>query len=176
MYKFIDKSEYELVSLEQVSPTQINWTHIDENGTRHSGFFIKNTVSNHARITIDSETGDEISEQFYPFSEALEMGIVPAFDEAAYNEKLNKEQAKLAKQKGIAALELLTIEVDGYVFQCDSKSKSRIADAILAAQTDEKTEIQWRLADNSIELVSVETLKKVHSHAVQQLSDVVLSE
>ncbi len=78
--------------------------------------------------------------------------------EAAY------QQWKMQRQ---AAVDAITVEVDGMVFDGDEYSTSRMADNIAAAD-DLTDSIEWTLADNSAVIVTVQQLKAACRLACEQ--------
>lgn len=74
---------------------------------------------------------------------------------AAEQAQANYDAWKAERQERVNAI---TVEVDGMAFDGDELSQGRMARAVAAA--DQMTEItEWTLADNTVAMVSVQTLK-----------------
>ncbi len=70
----------------------------------------------------------------------------------------NDYERELFKKERELAVSLITVDVDGLVFDGDEMSQARMSRAIISL--DDGEEMNWTLADNSIELVSKENLKQ----------------
>ena len=74
-------------------------------------------------------------------------------------EVVEAERLARAKAERAEAVEALTVDVDGLVFDANEKAQERMARAVLMAESpDEQTE--WVLHDDSVALVSAEQLRR----------------
>lgn len=187
MLKFIDKSDYNKPTYQQVSPTEISWHYQDEQGRNHSGFFIAGRKSNHLRLVdtgqteqveigVDEETNEPIFEdqpiiesvEFEPFAEVLELGLVSAFDQVAYNANIAEEQREAArsalKSKREADLQSITHDFgDGRIVQVRPQDVGNFQLAISKNSTTE-----WIMEDNTIAELTVEELQTAFASGVAQ--------
>lgn len=157
MIKFIDKTDYNKPIYTQLSPTEIRWVYTDSDAA-HSGSFIAGQKSNHLRD----------DEEFEPFAEVLELGLVPEFDQASYNEQLaneQKEARRLAlKNKREADLQAITHEFgDGRIVQVRPKDIANFQFAIAKNQT-----MEWIMADNTIAEFTTEDLQTAFNSGIEQ--------
>lgn len=82
--------------------------------------------------------------------------------------------AHLKSQK-LETIKTLKVTVtSGKEFDADEVSRQRMADAILSADFTTKTKTHWKLADNSVEEVTLIDLKEAHSLALMKLGEVLL--
>lgn len=64
----------------------------------------------------------------------------------------------------------------GKVFDADETARGRMLSAIQAADFLGVNESEWKLADNSKEVITLDELKEAHALAIQALGQVVLSD
>lgn len=148
MLTFIDQTDYQKATYEQISPSEIRWQ-FQEEGRLHSGLFVSGRKSNHLRGEYD----------FEPFQEVIELGLVPSFDTQSHADALansQKENERLAL-KAKRDNDLLTISHDfgdGRIIQVRPQD---IANFQLAIAMGNATE--WIMEDNSIAVVTVAELQ-----------------
>lgn len=106
--------------------------------------------------------------EFYESIGMTQMEVEQGFDGNWYlqgyapvkpQEQIEAEALAQAKSERANAVENITVEVDGMIFQGDEMSQLRIARAIIALEDGET--ITWVLADDTIVKVSKEQLKQV---------------
>lgn len=74
-------------------------------------------------------------------------------------EVLEAERLARAKAERAVAVEALTVEVDGLIFDANEKAQERMARAVLMAESPEE-QMEWVLHDDSVALVSAEQLRR----------------
>lgn len=72
----------------------------------------------------------------------------------------------LFRTQRAAAVNSITVEVDGLVFDGDEQSQRRMLAAIHASEDAGITSTIWRLADNTEAVVTVEQIRQAHSLAI----------
>lgn len=100
---------------------------------------------------------------------AVQAGQAAIFDGSEWAvqpepECMKRERAKEARQ---IALDGLIVTLDGRDFDGDEISQGRMLRAIKAMEIAGDTEIKWVLADNSVEIVTLEELKNAFTKANQ---------
>ena len=80
------------------------------------------------------------------------------------------QQAKLAKQQ---ALDSITVEVEGLVFDGRDKDQARMIAALKAAEVLGLAKAEWKLADDTIKEIDVDTLEVVLAMAIQEVGRIV---
>lgn len=90
--------------------------------------------------------------------------------------KINQQklEASISKQEKIEKLTVTT--QTGKVFDADEISRGRMLSAIQAADFLGIGESEWKLADNTKEIINLNELKEAHALAIQALGQVVLSD
>ena len=101
------------------------------------------------------------------------IDIVDVIDEN-YNNIKNSITAKNNKINNVATILVTTIS--GKVFDGDEKSQDRMVRAIQVAAITGLTETQWKLADNSIVMVTLDELKEALALAGQETSRIWLEQ
>lgn len=86
--------------------------------------------------------------------------------------ELNKKisEAKAAKQ---LALDSITVEIDGMVFDGRDKDQGRMMAAIQASEILGTSKAEWRLADGTIKEITVDTLKLALAASIQEVGRIV---
>lgn len=74
-------------------------------------------------------------------------------------EELAEQALAQAKAERAIAVEAITVEVDGMVFDGDEKAQERMARAVTLADSPEET-TEWVLHDNTVAIVTAEQLRK----------------
>ena len=86
---------------------------------------------------------------------------------------INTAKAKEAKQ---LALDTITVEVDGMVFDGRDKDQIRMMAAIQASEILGIGKTEWKLADNTVATVTVDTLELVLAASIQEVGRIVKGE
>lgn len=95
------------------------------------------------RTIINCKTGEE-------FTEAYEIPDPTPEEIAAQQAAEALRLCEEAKQVRQAAVDAITVEVNGKVFDGDETSQTRMSRAILGMQAAGQTTITWVLADNTV--------------------------
>ena len=97
------------------------------------------------------------------------IGIIDGFYCYLYVavDKTAEELLLEKKSSRYESVSALTVEVDGMIFDANEAAQTRIARAILA-RSDDSTEVEWVLADNTVASVTIAQLKRVLLSAVEQ--------
>ena len=98
------------------------------------------------------------------------LSIKTAEDKKAELETQTRIELKAAKE---LALNSITVEVKGKVFDGRAKDQVNIMAAIQAAELLNKQEETWVLNDNTKEIVTVEELKLALALAIQKVGEIV---
>ncbi|MGL4518007.1 MAG: DUF4376 domain-containing protein [Shewanella sp.] len=70
-----------------------------------------------------------------------------------------------------SAVRLITVEVDGFIFDGDEQSQRRMLSAIQAGIDQGMTKTIWRLHDNQEHVVTIDQLKEAHAKAILAQGD-----
>lgn len=70
-----------------------------------------------------------------------------------------------------SAVRLITVEVDGFIFDGDEQSQRRMLSAIQAGIDQGMTKTIWRLHDNQEHVVTMDQLKEAHAKAILAQGD-----
>lgn len=97
----------------------------------------------------------------------------PEFTDEEIAAKLAVETYNIAKAAKELALNSITVEVNGNVFDGRSKDQVNFMAAIQAAELLNKTEETWVLNDDTKELVTVDELKLALALAIQKVGEIV---
>lgn len=157
MLKFIEKSEYEKPTYIQTSPNEIRWVYVQDDLT-HSGIFIKGQKSNHLRD----------DEEFEPFAEVVSLGLVPNFDQAAYDAQIAAEQKEAArislKNQRNRLLQSITYSFsDGRSVQVRPQDVSNFQMAISM-----NINTEWVMSDNTVSELTVAELTEALNHGISE--------
>jgi hypothetical protein len=71
-------------------------------------------------------------------------------------------------------LEIITVDVDGYVFNADKNSRDLMAQAVSVAQYAGRTSAYWKLADNNWAEVTLEQLQQAITLGLQKHGDLLV--
>ena len=107
------------------------------------------------------------------FTHVETNNLVPAFDSGAYQSLTDSQAGKIQKQTAIQAL---TVEVDGMVFQANELSQQRMDRAIQAAGDLAETSYTWRLANNTNQTITLAQLKEAHTKAMVAFGAIILGD
>lgn len=88
-------------------------------------------------------------------------------------EELEAQAEAVAKVVRTQELANLTVEVNGHVFDANETARTNMMAAILSAELIGKTEESWKLADNSVVLVTLAQLKEALALAIQAVGEIV---
>ena len=88
-------------------------------------------------------------------------------------EEIAESKAKVAKQ---LALDSITVEIDGMVFDGRDKDQARMMAAIQASDILGMSKAEWKLADGTIREITVDTLELVLAASIQEVGRIVKGE
>ena len=88
-------------------------------------------------------------------------------------EEIAEAEAKIAKQ---LALDSITVEVDGMVFDGRDKDQARMMAAIQASSILGVSKEEWKLADGTIREITVGTLQQALAASIQEVGRIVKGE
>lgn len=117
-----------------------------------------------------SEVRDELGVMFS--DEVSEKLLAKLGVEVIEEKEEQTEEMRLALAKQIRANEVsnITIDVDGMIFDGDEVSQGRMRNAIEAMKVSGKEEIEWKLADEKVALVTLEQLESAFVQAVETMN------
>lgn len=117
-----------------------------------------------------SEVRDELGVMFS--DEISEKLLAKLGVEVVEEKEEQTEEMRLALAKQIRANEVsnITIDVDGMIFDGDEVSQGRMRNAIEAMKVSGKEEIEWKLADEKVALVTLEQLESAFVQAVETMN------
>lgn len=84
--------------------------------------------------------------------------------------KVTEAEAKIAKQ---LALDSITVEVDGMVFDGRDKDQVRMMAAIQASDILGMSKAEWKLADGTIKEINIDILELVLALSIQEVGRLV---
>lgn len=111
----------------------------------------------------------EGSEDMYEYYQVFTTEV----DETRLDKLYDVVVAQVTKESRIAGLANLTVEVDGHVFDANETARNNMMAAILSAELIGKTEESWKLADNSVVVVTLAQLKETLAKAIQAVGEIV---
>ena len=137
-----------------------------------NGFVTRLTTEDFSGSTII--TVDDISETIYKpsYDKILVAGKLTDTINTDEEFKITSIAAKSIKVEAILGLVVTT--TSGKIFDGDEKSQDRMARAINIATITGLTETQWKLADNSRVMVTLDELKEALALAGQEMSRIWL--
>lgn len=91
-------------------------------------------------------------------------------DEELKNAQLGLEK-KAKKLEDLNNLTVLTSK--GNIFDGNETARSNMSSAILSAEFVGQTEANWKMADNSVKLISLEELKEALALSIQKVGEIV---
>lgn len=117
-----------------------------------------------------SEVRDELGVMFS--DEVSEKLLAKLGVEVIEEKEEQTEEMRLALAKQIRANEVrnITIDVEGMIFDGDEVSQGRLRNAIEAMKVSGKEEIEWKLADEKVALVTLEQLESAFVQAVETMN------
>ena len=136
---------------------------VDINGVRKYRVNVKEVV----REDTTSYTYDEVE-----FNAAIPVEISDT-KVAKIEVEIAEAEAKIAKQ---LALDSITVEVDGMVFDGRDKDQSRMKAAIQSSDILGTSKEEWKLADGTIREITVDTLELVLAASIQEVGRIVKGE
>ena len=99
------------------------------------------------------------------------------FQEEVIEKEIAKALADIKKQEKDYAIDnIIVTTTAGNKFNGDDKSHGRIASAILAAEVLGKTEENWKMADGTIKLISIEELKEALTLSILEVGRLIKGE
>ena len=99
------------------------------------------------------------------------LNIKTAEDKKAELEAQTKIELKAAKE---LALNSITVEVNGNVFDGNETARGNMTSAILSAEVIGKTEDTWKLADNTSAVITITELKEALALSIQEVGRIVM--
>jgi len=132
---------------------------------QENGYLVNGTTSvpnNHSGWM--SEFIEEWLETNTPEPEFTEVELI------AKEEETLKREAKVAKQ---LALDSIVVEVNGHVFDARDKDQARIVAALKASEVLGVTTVGWKLANDTIVDVGIDTLTMVLALGIQEVGRIV---
>ena len=86
-----------------------------------------------------------------------------------------KEAEAEAKATKLQALSQITVTTtSGKVFDGRDIDQQRMVSAIMSASVVGMTETQWKLADNSVELITLDELKEALALSIQAIGNIIV--
>ena len=90
-------------------------------------------------------------------------------------EKLTEKQLQEAKQAKLQALASITVTTQsGKVFDGKDLDQQRMVSAIMSADVVGITETYWKLADNSVAMITLVELKEALALSIQALGVIIM--
>lgn len=97
-----------------------------------------------------------------------------AKEDKAKDEKEKVELAEIkAKEKDLELSTIVVTTTNGNTFDGNETARNNMLSAITSADIIGKTEEEWKLADNTIKVVSLQELKEALALAIQQVGLIV---
>lgn len=110
-----------------------------------------------------------------PAREIKELGTLPdgAMLErpAKPQEQIEKEQLEQAKAERAEAVENITVEVDGMVFDGNEDAQRRITIALTTSDLTGQSEVEWVLKNNTTAMVTRKQLEQVLILSMQKMQE-----
>jgi hypothetical protein len=101
----------------------------------------------------------------------------PEFTEEELQAKALAEATRLAKQAKELALNSIKVTTQsGKVFDGRDIDQQRMVSAIMSSDVVGITETYWKLADNSVAMVTLDELKQALSLSIQALGAIIMTE
>lgn len=118
-------------------------------------------------LPIDLQDQQAIEQPLFAEPEPLRPELLPMslYREVLLIDGLSIDEYIFRTQRA-AAVNSITVEVDGLVFDGDEQSQRRMLAAIHASEDAGITSTIWRLADNTEVAVNVEQIRQAHSLAI----------
>lgn len=88
-------------------------------------------------------------------------------------EELAKQAEAEAKQAKLEALNSITVEVNGNTFDGNESARNNMLSAIQSSDFLGVTETEWKMADNSIVLITLDELKQALALSIQAVGAIV---
>ena len=160
-----------MITYKQIEPDYIQTHEMHDDGSHTSGLIRRYETRTRA---VDSETNQTYS----PWDELLaSTEVVEMLDVAAWKvDKKAKSDKEAFKSSRQALLDAATVTVNGFTFDTDEVSISRLANALLATSAEADTFVlQWSLADTGTGVmtdVTREDIKQAHMLAVLHMSQI----
>ena len=116
--------------------------------------------------------------------EQIKDGLIPITEEEAdtlsnppkTQSELDAQTETDAKTAVLLALSQITVTtIYGNTFDGDDIARADMSSAILASETLNLTEHNWKLADNTWKIVQLDELKDAHALAIQAKGDILFN-
>ena len=88
-------------------------------------------------------------------------------------EQLEEQRVAEAKRLRQEALATITVEVNGKVFDGNETARNNMLASIQASQLLNIESTYWKLADNSVQEVTLEEIKEALAKAIQRVGEIV---
>ncbi|WP_165953472.1 DUF4376 domain-containing protein [Shewanella decolorationis] len=118
-------------------------------------------------LPIDAQDKQSIDQPLFAEPEPVrpELKTITQYREEILIDGISIDEYLFRTQRA-AAVNSITVEVDGLVFDGDEQSQRRMLAAIHASEDAGITSTIWRLADNTEVAVNVEQIRQAHSLAI----------
>lgn len=127
----------------------------------------ENAELNAPALPIDAQDQQSIEQPLFAEPEPVrpELKTITQYREEILIDGISIDEYLFRTQRA-AAVNSITVEVDGLVFDGDEQSQRRMLAAIHASEDAGITSTIWRLADNTEVAVNVEQIRQAHSLAI----------
>ncbi|MFG0454485.1 DUF4376 domain-containing protein [Shewanella mangrovisoli] len=127
----------------------------------------ENAELNEPALPIDAQDQQSIEQPLFAEPEPVrpELKTITQYREEILIDGISIDEYLFRTQRA-AAVNSITVEVDGLVFDGDEQSQRRMLAAIHASEDAGITSTIWRLADNTEVAVNVEQIRQAHSLAI----------
>lgn len=99
------------------------------------------------------------------------------FQEEVIEKEIVKALVEIKKQERDHAIEnVIVTTTAGNKFNGEDKSQGRMTSALLAAEVLGKTEEEWKMADDTIKLISIEELKEALALSILEVGRLIKGE
>jgi hypothetical protein len=98
--------------------------------------------------------------------------IIDEFDQTPFLEKEATDEKLTARAEKLKSLTVTTST--GKVFDASDEARQNMADAIQASTFMGQTETYWKLADNTVAVVTLKEVREAHALAIQEKGKLIL--
>ena len=134
-------------------------------------YYYSNSIGFYIGVKNEEKDIELSEEQFNTFNGKKVEIIDGVLVEVSKTPEELEEEARLAKEKALANLTVTTSS--GNTFDGNSDARLNLTNAIMASDVTGITETNWKLADNSLALVTVDELKEALALAIQEVGRIV---
>lgn len=89
-------------------------------------------------------------------------------------EELDVQKQVVLKQAKANKLNTIVVEVDGIALDGNEVARANMMSAIMSAEIIGQTESPWKLADNTVEIVTISELKQALALSIQEVGRIVM--